>query len=73
MCGNSEFFFHPDGVLDMDFSKLEERIIEGDLHRRKAAEMSSVPYESVTPEQRTAAKRINYLDAYGIPNHPCAS
>jgi DNA polymerase-1 len=67
-------------LLSADYSQLELRIMahysgdeslvaafhEGaDIHRRTAAEVAGIPPEEVTPEQRAAAKAINFGIIYG--------
>ena len=37
-----------------------------DWYRRKAAGMFGVPYDEVTKEQRTAAKRKHWLSHYSV-------
>lgn len=60
-------------MLDMDFTKLEERIMDLttqvrsgaiDCHRQKASEMFNVAYDDVTPEQRAKGKDANYINWY---------
>lgn len=37
-----------------------------DIHRRTAAEVMGIPFEDVTPEQRSHAKAVNFGIIYGI-------
>ncbi|MCX7961522.1 MAG: DNA polymerase, partial [Burkholderiales bacterium] len=68
-------------LLSADYSQIELRIMahlsgdpgllaafrEGrDVHRATAAEVFNVPIEAVTPEQRRAAKAINFGLIYGM-------
>lgn len=39
-----------------------------DLHKQKAAEMFGVSYDAVTPLQRQAGKRANYVRLYSCSN-----
>ena len=43
-----------------------------DIHRRTAAEIMGVPFESVTAEQRSHAKAINFGIIYGISDYGLA-
>ena len=57
----------------MDYKNLELRILaqleeEGlinDPHLERAAREAGIPVEDVTPEQRDAAKHLNFLELYG--------
>ncbi len=68
-------------LVGADYSQIELRLLahisgdEGfidafnsgeDIHRRTAAEVFHVPLESVTSEQRSAAKAVNFGIVYGI-------
>jgi DNA polymerase-1 len=66
--------------LDADYSQIELRVVAAlardpillgafergeDIHRRTASEVLSVPMEEVTPDQRSAAKAVNFGLLYG--------
>jgi DNA polymerase I-like protein with 3'-5' exonuclease and polymerase domains len=69
-------------VMDADFMQIEYRVIvalskepslmaaffdpDNDYHTVMAALMYGVPYEAVTPDMRTAAKRLNFGIPYGM-------
>ena len=68
-------------LIVADFSQIEMRILAemssdetlieafnsgADLHRATASNMLGVPLEEVTPEQRSAAKGLNYGIIYGM-------
>jgi len=68
-------------LMSADYSQVELRVLahfcgagplvdsfnnEEDIHRRTASEVFDVPMEQVTPEQRTAAKAINFGLMYGM-------
>ncbi len=70
-----------DSVISSDYSQVELRVLahmsedEGliraflnkeDIHRRTAAEVMGIPFEDVTPEQRSHAKAVNFGIIYGI-------
>lgn len=70
-----------DSFISSDYSQVELRVLahmsedEGliraflnkeDIHRRTAAEVMGIPFEDVTPEQRSHAKAINFGIIYGI-------
>jgi len=70
-----------DCFISSDYSQVELRILahmsgdpgliaafanKEDIHRRTAAEIMGVPFESVTAEQRSHAKAINFGIIYGI-------
>lgn len=42
-------------------------VMNTDLHKQRAAEIFSVPYEQVTDAQRKYAKTVNYVGAYTTP------
>ena len=49
---------------------LKQAYINGeDIHRRTAAEVLAVPLDAVTPEQRRAAKAVNFGIVYGISDY----
>lgn len=67
-------------LLDADYSQIELRVVAAlaqdpvllgafeageDIHRRTASEVMGVPMEDVTPEQRSAAKAVNFGLLYG--------
>lgn len=74
--------------LDADYSSVEYRILAGmagqerlierffdpdvDYHRYQASRMFGIPYENVTPEQRSNAKGINFGLPYGMGNETLA-
>lgn len=68
-------------LIDADYSQIELRILahladdeimrdafikNQDIHSRTAAEVFSVPLADVSPEQRDAAKAVNFGIVYGI-------
>lgn len=70
-----------DSFISSDYSQAELRVLahmsedEGliraflnkeDIHRRTAAEVMGIPFEDVTPEQRSHAKAVNFGIIYGI-------
>lgn len=70
-----------DCFISSDYSQVELRILahmsgdqsliqaflqEEDIHRRTAAEILGIPFEEVTPEQRSHAKAVNFGIIYGI-------
>ena len=70
-----------DSFISSDYSQVELRVLahmsedEGliraflnkeDIHRRTAAEVMGIPFEDVTPEQRSHAKAVNFGFIYGI-------
>lgn len=70
-----------DSFTSSDYSQVELRVLahmsedEGliraflnkeDIHRRTAAEVMGIPFEDVTPEQRSHAKAVNFGIIYGI-------
>jgi len=74
-------------IVSADYSQIELRVMahvsgdEGlrnaflkgqDIHRATASEVFSVPLEDVTPEQRRAAKAINFGLIYGMGAHGLA-
>lgn len=67
-------------LLDADYSQVELRVVAAlaqdpvllsafasgeDIHRRTASEVMGVPMEEVSPEQRSAAKAVNFGLLYG--------
>ncbi len=67
-------------LLDADYSQIELRVVAAlaqdpvllgafasgeDIHRRTASEVMGVPMDQVTPEQRSAAKAVNFGLLYG--------
>ena len=70
-----------DYILSGDYSQIELRLlahlsqdptmIDGfkknqDIHRRTASEVFHIPWEQVTPEERSHAKSVNFGIIYGI-------
>ncbi len=70
-----------DAFISSDYSQVELRILAHmcgdesliqaftsgeDIHRRTAAEVLGIPFEDVTPEQRSHAKAVNFGIIYGI-------
>ena len=70
-----------DCFISSDYSQVELRILahmsqdqslirafvqKEDIHRRTAAEVLGIPFEEVTPEQRSHAKAVNFGIIYGI-------
>lgn len=70
-----------DSFISSDYSQVELRVLahmsedEGliraflnkeDIHRRTVAEVMGIPFEDVTPEQRSHAKAVNFGIIYGI-------
>lgn len=70
-----------DSFISSDYSQVELRVLahmsedEGliraflnkeDIHRRTAAEVMGIPFEDVTPAQRSHAKAVNFGIIYGI-------
>jgi len=67
-------------LLDADYSQIELRVVAAlaqdpillgafergeDIHRRTASEVMGITMEAVTPEQRSAAKAVNFGLLYG--------
>ncbi|WP_297040671.1 DNA polymerase I [uncultured Dialister sp.] len=70
-----------DCFISSDYSQVELRVLahmsgdeslikafinKEDIHRRTAAEVMGIPFEDVTPEQRSHAKAVNFGIIYGI-------
>lgn len=70
-----------DSFISSDYSQVELRVLahmsedewliraflnKEDIHRRTAAEVMGIPFEDVTPEQRSHAKAVNFGIIYGI-------
>ena len=70
-----------DCFISSDYSQVELRVLahmsgdeslikafinQEDIHRRTAAEVMGIPFEDVTPEQRSHAKAVNFGIIYGI-------
>ncbi|BBD74637.1 DNA polymerase [Pectobacterium phage PPWS2] len=51
---------------DIELALLAEPVPQLDIHRVTASEMFNVPYSEVTPEQRKAAKTLNFRLVYGV-------
>ena len=73
--------------VDADYSQIELRLMAhlsgdkglqdayhkaADIHRLTAGEVFGVPYEDVTPAQRSAAKAVNFGILYGISSFSLA-
>ena len=73
--------------VDADYSQIELRLMAhlsgdtglqeayhkaADIHRLTASEVFGIPYEDVTPEQRGAAKAVNFGILYGISSFSLA-
>ncbi|MGA9524276.1 MAG: DNA polymerase I [Myxococcaceae bacterium] len=71
-------------LISADYSQVELRLLahvsgdpgligaferDEDVHTRTAAEVFGVPPEQVTPDQRRAAKMVNFGIAYGLSPH----
>jgi len=64
------------GIIDADYAALEKRLLAvyesmppgfygvKDFWKVKAAELFGIEYDAVTAEQRDAAKKLGYMDAY---------
>ncbi|MBE3584356.1 MAG: DNA polymerase I [Limnochordaceae bacterium] len=74
-------------LLSADYSQIELRVLahlsgdralqeafltDEDIHTRTASEVFGVPRDQVTPEQRSAAKAINFGIIYGISDYGLA-
>ncbi len=68
-------------LVDADYSQIELRVLahiaqdknmidafknHADIHAKTASEVLHIPIEDVTPEQRSAAKAVNFGIVYGI-------
>ncbi len=68
-------------LVDADYSQIELRVLahiakdenmidafknNADIHAKTASEVLNIPIEKVTPEQRSAAKAVNFGIVYGI-------
>ena len=73
--------------VDADYSQIELRLMAhlsgdrnlqkayhdaADIHRLTASQVLGIPYEEVTPEQRGAAKAVNFGILYGISSFSLA-
>lgn len=70
-------------VADVDYAEAERRLLAyktafpafvvdintamPDIHKRRAAKEFGVAYDEVTPDQRRAAKALNFGDLFGMP------
>ena len=76
-----------DCFISSDYSQVELRVLahmsgdpgliaafnnKEDIHRRTAAEIMGIPFEEVTPEQRSHAKAVNFGIIYGISDYGLA-
>lgn len=73
-----------DEFISSDYSQVELRVLahmsgdpglirafkeHEDIHRRTAAQVLGIPFEEVTPEQRSHAKAVNFGIIYGISDY----
>lgn len=73
---DEEYFF-----MDADYSQIELRLLADmsedenlidayvrgdDIHRLTASQVLHIPYEEITPQQRSSAKAVNFGIIYGI-------
>lgn len=76
-----------DCFISSDYSQVELRVLahmsgdpgliaafnnKEDIHQRTAAEIMGIPFEEVTPEQRSHAKAVNFGIIYGISDYGLA-
>ena len=76
-----------DCFISSDYSQVELRVLahmsgdpgliaafnnKEDIHRLTAAEIMGIPFEEVTPEQRSHAKAVNFGIIYGISDYGLA-
>ena len=74
--GGPDYFF-----MDADYSQIELRLLAhmsgdakmieaynsgADIHRMTASQVMNIPFEEVTPEQRSSAKAVNFGIIYGM-------
>ena len=74
--GGSDYFF-----MDADYSQIELRLLAhmsgdakmieaynsgADIHRMTASQVMNIPFDQVTPEQRSSAKAVNFGIIYGM-------
>lgn len=74
--GSPDYFF-----MDADYSQIELRLLAhmsgdakmieaynsgADIHRMTASQVMNIPFEEVTPEQRSSAKAVNFGIIYGM-------
>lgn len=73
----------PEVVADIDYAEAERLLLAyrtafpafaidtntamPDIHKRRAVQEFGVAYDEVTPDQRRAAKALNFGDLYGMP------
>ena len=74
--GSPDYFF-----MDADYSQIELRLLAhmsgdakmieaynsgADIHRMTASQVMNIPFDQVTPEQRSSAKAVNFGIIYGM-------
>ncbi len=74
--GGPDYFF-----MDADYSQIELRLLAhmsgdekmiaayqsgADIHRMTASQVMNIPFDKVTPEQRSSAKAVNFGIIYGM-------
>lgn len=74
--GGPDYFF-----MDADYSQIELRLLAhmsgdekmiaayqsgADIHRMTASQVMNIPFDQVTPEQRSSAKAVNFGIIYGM-------
>ncbi len=74
--GGPDYFF-----MDADYSQIELRLLAhmsgdekmiaayqsgADIHRMTASQVMNIPFDEVTPEQRSSAKAVNFGIIYGM-------
>lgn len=69
----SQFELRLAAVLAGDQNLIENFRSDIDIHAKTAAEMFKIPLEEVTPDQRRAAKTINFGVLYGMSAHRLAT
>lgn len=69
----SQFELRLAAVLAGDQNLVEDFRADLDIHAKTAAEMFKIPLEEVTPDQRRAAKTINFGVLYGMSAHRLAA
>lgn len=72
MADYSQFELRLAAVMSGDKNMIEDFNSGSDIHLKTAAEMFKIPIENVTPEQRRAAKVINFGVLYGMSAHRLA-
>lgn len=69
----SQFELRLAAVLAGDQNLIEDFRSDIDIHAKTAAEMFKIPLEEVSPDQRRAAKTINFGVLYGMSAHRLAT